>query len=108
MNKIRTCVTEKRFLWYPQTSYTVSNLRAGKRLNAWALLAGRKGTPEHLEHLDNQGNFPDGPCLSARLTGSLKFPIPSRFVAWTILIRRVEAGAADYSRMSLPAQEQVS
>ena len=107
MNKLRTCVTpEKRFVYgIHKPSYTVSNLRAGKKIER---LGAIKGSDDELA-LDNSANFPDGTLTIGKADWIFEIPNPFPFRGTTFIDQEwADASAADYRRISLPVKEQTS
>jgi hypothetical protein len=107
MKKLRTCVTpDKHFLYgIHKPSYTVCNLRAGKKAERLGSLVGSDGKLEH----DNRGNFPDGPLFIGKADWIFEIPNPFAFRGTTFIDQEwAEASAADYRRIGLPEREQTS
>jgi hypothetical protein len=107
MNKLRTCVTpEKHFVYgIHKPSYTVSNLRAGKKIER---LGAIKGSDDELA-LDNSANFPDGTLTIGKADWIFEIPNPFPFRGTTFIDQEwADASAADYRRISLPVKEQTS
>ncbi|MBU1986185.1 MAG: hypothetical protein KJ846_03050, partial [Proteobacteria bacterium] len=108
MKKIRTCVTpEKRFLYgIHKPSYTVCNLRAGKKIERLGSIADAIGSEAAQ---DNRENYPDGTLAISKADWIFEIPNPFPFRGTTFIDQEwAEASAADYRRMSLPIKEQVS
>ncbi|MCX5871582.1 MAG: hypothetical protein NTY00_13355 [Deltaproteobacteria bacterium] len=108
MNKLRTCVTpEKQFLYgIHKPSYSVCNLRAGKKVERLGTLA---GVPDGESGHDNRDNYPDGTLAIGRADWIFEIPNPFSFRGTTFIDQEwADASAADYRRISLPAKEQTS
>ncbi len=107
MNKLRTCITpEKQFVYgIHKPSYTVCNLRAGKKIERLGAIKGSDDEPA----LDNSGNFPDGTLSIGKADWIFEIPNPFPFRGTTFIDQEwADASAADYRRISLPAKEQAS
>jgi hypothetical protein len=107
MNKLRTCVTpEKHFVYgIHKPSYTVSNLRGGKKIERLGAIKGSEVEPA----LDNRGNYPDGTLTIGKADWIFEIPNPFPFRGTTFIDQEwADAGAVDYRRISLPAKEQTS
>ena len=107
MNKLRTCITpEKQFVYgIHKPSYTVCNLRAGKKIERLGAIKGR----DDEQVLDNRGNYPDGTLAIGKADWIFEIPNPFSFRGTTFIDQEwADASAADYRRISLPAKEQTS
>ncbi len=108
MKKFRTCVTpEMRFLYgIHKPSYTVCNLRDGKKIERLGSIADAIGSEAAQ---DNRDNYPDGTLAIGEADWIFEIPNPFPFRGTTFIDQEwAEASAADYRRISLPAKEQVS
>lgn len=107
MSKLRTCVTpEKQFLYgIHKPSYTVCNLRAGKKVERLGPIIGSDVRWEQ----DNRGNFPDGSLSIGKADWIFEIPNPFPFRGTTFIDQEwAEASATDYRRIGLPENEQTS
>ncbi len=107
MMKLRTCVTpDKQFLYgIHKPSYTVCNLRAGKKVERLGPLIGSDSESAQ----DNRDNFPDGTLFIDKADWIFEIPNPFPFRGTTFIDQEwAEAGAADFRRMGLPEKEQTS
>ncbi|MDD3814392.1 MAG: hypothetical protein PHZ02_07070 [Desulfocapsaceae bacterium] len=104
MIKLRTCITpEQRFLYgIHKPSYTVCNLRAGKKIERLGLIDGDSVQ-------DNRDNFPDGTLSIPKADWIFEIPNPFPFRGTTFIDQEwADASAVDYRRISLPPKEQIS
>lgn len=104
MIKLRTCITpDQRFLYgIHKPSYTVCNLRGGKKIERLGLIDG-----ESVQ--DNRDNFPDGTLSIPKADWIFEIPNPFPFRGTTFIDQEwADASAVDYRRISLPPKEQIS
>ncbi|MBA3007342.1 MAG: hypothetical protein FP810_12335 [Desulfocapsa sp.] len=102
--KLRTCITpDQRFLYgIHKPSYTVCNLRGGKKIERLGLIDG-----ESVQ--DNRDNFPDGTLSIPKADWIFEIPNPFPFRGTTFIDQEwADASAVDYRRISLPPKEQIS
>jgi hypothetical protein len=85
MMKLRTCVTpDKQFLYgIHKPSYTVCNLRAGKKVERLGPLIGSDSESAQ----DNRDNFPDGTLFIDKADWIFEIPNPFSFRGQPLLIR---------------------
>ncbi len=108
MNKFRTCVTSQQQFIYGihKPSYTVCNLRAGKKVERLGAIT---GAVEGKSERDNSDNFPDGTLSIPNADWIFEIPNPFPFRGTTFIDQEwADANAADYRRISLPANEHTS
>ena len=104
MIKLRTCITpDQRFLYgIHKPSYTVCNLRAGKKIERLGLIDG-----ESVQ--DNRDNFPDGTLSIPKADWIFEIPNPFPFRGTTFIDKEwADASAVDFGQISLPPKEQIS
>ncbi|MBW6521751.1 MAG: hypothetical protein K0A99_12220 [Desulfoarculaceae bacterium] len=108
MKKLRTCITpQQQFLYgIHKPSYTVCNLRAGKKVERLGAIVGAiEGESER----NNGDNFPDGTLTIPKADWIFEIPNPFSFRGTTFIDQEwADASAADYRRISLPVKEQIS
>ncbi|MFH2124354.1 MAG: hypothetical protein ABIJ50_12835 [Pseudomonadota bacterium] len=104
MIKLRTCICPDQCFLYGihKPSYTVCNLRGGKKIERLGVIDG-----ESVQ--DNRANFPDGTLSIPRADWIFEIPNPFPFRGTTFIDQEwADASAADYRQISLPPNEQIS